>query len=137
MSSDMSPEREILGQRVREALREVGLSQAEMARQSGVNQSFISQVCRGASLPSVHLLQALGRSGVSLHWLLLGDGPMLCRDMPVQLGNESAQRPRRPPIFELAEQAVAIGGEVLANIEGYMRGRLAAQDQQPQRARAG
>ena len=132
MSSTKGINRQVLAERLAAVFEATGESQREIADRTGVAQSFVSKVARGVCLPSLELLVGLDEAyGVSIVWVLRGEGEMWAqRPTP-------RQSPPKPPILELAEQAIAIGGEVLANIEGYMRGRLAAQDQQPQRARAG
>lgn len=56
---------------IRESL---GLSQRELARQSGVSFGFISRIERGERAPSVEVIRQLAEAlGVSAHYLETGD----------------------------------------------------------------
>lgn len=133
MSTDKSINTTISA-RIAQVITEAGESQRRVAARVGVSQGFISNVVTGSSQPSVTLLAGLCRHyHISGDWLLTGEGPMR------KSVNAEVEVRRTPtaPILDLAEQALAVGGEVLAHLEGYMRGHLAARAPQTQRARAG
>lgn len=134
MSSTKGINRQLLAERLTAVFEATGESQREIADRTGVAQSFVSKVARGVCLPSLELLVGLDEAyGISIVWVLRGEGEMRTqRVAPLPVRRPA---PPKPPIIDLAEQALAIGGEVLANIEGYMRGRLAAPERQPQQGR--
>jgi transcriptional regulator with XRE-family HTH domain len=60
-----------LGVAIRAARQNAGLTLSELARESGVSNSFLSLVERGLSSPSLRTLHAIGRAlGVGAHALL-------------------------------------------------------------------
>ena len=65
--------RTVLGIRLRELRVECGLSQGEMAREFGIDRSFISDVERGRKAISLNKLNVIARGfGISLSDLLQG-----------------------------------------------------------------
>jgi transcriptional regulator with XRE-family HTH domain len=72
-----APELDALPGRLAQALAFSGLSQAELSRRVEMSPSFISDVMRGVKRPGPELLLALRKSlGVSIDWLLTGEGTM-------------------------------------------------------------
>ncbi|MGD0246778.1 MAG: XRE family transcriptional regulator [Streptosporangiaceae bacterium] len=77
MTADLDPDAGLgpLGPRLREARAARRLSVRELARRVGCSASLISQIERGASVPSVGVLYALATElGSSLDYLLFGSG---------------------------------------------------------------
>jgi len=69
-----------LGERLREILAELGPgAQAKLARDSGVDEATISALATRGSSRSVHSPAIARALGVSLHWLMTGEGP---REVP-------------------------------------------------------
>lgn len=63
--------------RLRQLLAELQMTQADLARATGVSPSLISDVARGTRKPSSSLQEALlDKFGISATWLVLGKGPM-------------------------------------------------------------
>lgn len=61
-----------LGHRIQERREQMGLSLRELANQAGVTASFLSQLERGQSNPSLKSLQAIANTlGVSIFYLLV------------------------------------------------------------------
>jgi transcriptional regulator with XRE-family HTH domain len=75
MSSDqtqVSPVSLLLGRRIQERREQMGLSLRTLAGQSGVTASFLSQVERGQTTPSLHSLQGIAKTlKVPLFYLLI------------------------------------------------------------------
>lgn len=64
--------------RLAQVLAYVGINQAELARRVGMSPGFLSDVIRGVKRPGAELLLALRKScGVSIDWLLSGEGTMI------------------------------------------------------------
>ena len=86
------------GPRLRAARERVGITAAELARQSGINQATISRVERGMQRPSVDTLSALACAlDVPLDDLAGCDGPRLVgvADSP-EAAAEIVDDPRQP-----------------------------------------
>jgi transcriptional regulator with XRE-family HTH domain len=69
------------------------VTQSDLARALGLDQSSINNLCRGSSVSmkaetAVRMALVLR---VNVHWLVTGDGPMSARDHPVD-----PPAPRRP-----------------------------------------
>lgn len=63
-----------LGRRIKERRKQLGLSLRELASQAGVTASFLSQLERGYSNPSIKSLQAITKTlNVSIFYLLVED----------------------------------------------------------------
>ena len=48
-------------------------SQTEFAKELGIGQSTLSAIENGTAMPSIEVLQRLGRMGFNLEWLLYGE----------------------------------------------------------------
>lgn len=68
--------------RIREARAYAQLSQVELAREVGIDQTTISELERGYSASSRHTVAIARACGVSEIWLERGEGEMLQRDDP-------------------------------------------------------
>lgn len=64
-------------QRLKAARKQAGLTQAELARQVGIDQTSISNLERGKSQGSSHTVSIASVCGVSPVWLETGVGPMV------------------------------------------------------------
>ena len=65
-----------LGERVRLLRRERALTQAALARLAGVSRPYVSDIERGAAIPSMETLDAIATAlGISLNELLADTGP--------------------------------------------------------------
>lgn len=63
-----------LGRRIKERRKQLGLSLRDLAEQAGVTASFLSQLERGHSNPSIKSLQAITKTlNVSIFYLLVED----------------------------------------------------------------
>jgi len=62
-----------LGERIRKARLQAGLSQREIARKSGITVSFLSQVEKNKSTPSLKSLQSIAQALDMKVNLLLGE----------------------------------------------------------------
>lgn len=66
----------VIGERVCQLRRERGMTQAELAKVTGVSGSFIGHIERAEKVPSLETMARLGEAlGVSLDWLVLGNKP--------------------------------------------------------------
>ena len=64
--------------RLAQVLAYAGINQAELARRVGMSPGFLSDVIRGVKRPGSELLLALRKTcGVSIDWLLSGEGTMI------------------------------------------------------------
>lgn len=71
-----------LGERLRSARREAGLTQPSLAKLAGVAQATISDIERGKSQGSAYIVQLARVLKVNPLWLLERKGPRLMRDLP-------------------------------------------------------
>ncbi|WKT59133.1 helix-turn-helix transcriptional regulator [Microbulbifer thermotolerans] len=62
-----------LKDRVRAARKKAGLTQAQLAEKTGLDQSSISNLERGKSLSSTHAYQIADACGVDAAWLITGE----------------------------------------------------------------
>ena len=75
--SSTAHELEGLGGRLSQALLHLAISQSEFARRLGASPAFISDIVRGNKKPGAEFLFNIKRIfGISIDWLLLGDGAM-------------------------------------------------------------
>jgi transcriptional regulator with XRE-family HTH domain len=86
MKSPMSKRESVLdpipvGMRLKEARNRLGLSQQSMAEKIGSSKTGIQANEGGSNLPGAAVLASMYRLGVSVDWLLSGNGPMLLADM--------------------------------------------------------
>ncbi|MDJ1470837.1 helix-turn-helix domain-containing protein [Xanthocytophaga flava] len=75
-----------IGQRIHHVRTEItGLSQREFVRRMGINQSNISTLEKGQSLPSCFFLFSMHITyNVNLNWLMTGCGQVTCNPEPVK-----------------------------------------------------
>ncbi len=67
-----------LPERLSQVLAYAGVSQTELARRVGMSPGFISELMRGVKRPGAEFLLALREGfGVSIDWLLSGEGTMV------------------------------------------------------------
>lgn len=103
-----------VGDRLRRARDEAGLSQEALAKEIGVTRSAISQVELGISisLNAENLTQAARRMGKNPLWLATGDGP---EDDPSALGTilEALSDAGRQQTFDFIEYQVDRAGDAL------------------------
>lgn len=64
-------------ERLKAARKQAGLTQAELARHVGIDQTSISNLERGKSQASSHTVSIANACGVSPVWLESGVGPMI------------------------------------------------------------
>ena len=90
---------ETLGQRIRRRRREIGLTQAQLARRANINQGFLSEIERGGRNPSGNTVNALAVALEMPSAVLLGLGadhdapqPYEARELPL-LGSIPAGPP--------------------------------------------
>ena len=66
-----------LGARLSQAILHLAISQSEFARRLGASPAFISDIVRGLKKPGAEFLANIKQIfGISIDWLLLGDGAM-------------------------------------------------------------
>jgi transcriptional regulator with XRE-family HTH domain len=95
---------ESFGHMLADLLHERGWSQAEYARKTGANQSFVSQVVRGVRKPPLRRLDAwateLGLAGTQLRQFIelghLGHTSPVVREMVERLVRTSARKAKPP-----------------------------------------
>ncbi|MEO2082918.1 MAG: helix-turn-helix transcriptional regulator [Desulfurobacteriaceae bacterium] len=67
----------MIGRRIKELRKKLGLTQREFARRVGVIESLVRKWERGENDPTSKSLQAIAKEfNVNLHWLLTGEGEM-------------------------------------------------------------
>jgi transcriptional regulator with XRE-family HTH domain len=73
----MKVSKNLIGKRIREVRKKLGLSQFQFAAHLGCGRSNISQIENGFFFPTASLLAALkSKFNVSLDWLFSGEGSM-------------------------------------------------------------
>ncbi|MBF0372365.1 MAG: helix-turn-helix domain-containing protein [Alphaproteobacteria bacterium] len=77
----MTSRKEDVAERLRQARKHLGLSQAEMAARMGVVVRPYQSYEAGKRLPLAEGLAALAEAGIDVTWLLIGDG-QVCREAP-------------------------------------------------------
>lgn len=98
-----------IGDRVRRARKNAGLTQKQLGDAVGVRQATISDLEKGESRSSAYLVQIADVCSVSAEWLATGKGEML------GASNVSTLRPRRPAEgnAELIDHEIIEGSEPL------------------------
>ena len=77
----MNDSKNLIGNRVREVRKTLGLSQLQFVEHLGCSRSIISLLENGVVLPSSSILAALkSKFNVSLDWLFSGEGAMFTTD---------------------------------------------------------
>jgi len=110
-----------ISERIREIRRRRGLTQAELAERLGVQQKKISDIERGRTLPNPEFLIAVReRMGVTIDWLLTGEGPQEVSEVESAL---SLDRGRIGRIFRELNDLLKEGG-----LEEYLAEEQAAYD---------
>lgn len=105
--------------RMKELVEHVG-SMAEIARKCGLPESTVKKWVDGISDPSRERCIALARgTGVSLLWLVTGEGPMKALQSPLLRGSQDER-------FERGILAIAAG--LLNDLLAAMQGRLGGDD---------
>jgi len=91
--------REEIGERIRRRRKELGLTQAALAKTAGVNQGYLSQIERGQATPRQRTVDALSIALNLPQGVLIGGGsdhdtpqPLETRDLPI-LGSVPAGPP--------------------------------------------
>jgi addiction module HigA family antidote len=65
------------GERIRDLLRELGMTQTALAKQCGVSPQYLNNIIRGQQRITQEFATALLNAiGVNLNWLFAGKGPM-------------------------------------------------------------
>ena len=70
-----------VGERLKAARAKLGLSQEDMAAQSGVSYSVYQKYEIGKSAPGAEAVAGLIQVGISANWLLAGEGTILLADL--------------------------------------------------------
>lgn len=97
--------------RLKAARAEIGLSQKEMAAQSGVSARGYQGYEDGRSLPGAEAIAGFVRLGINANWLLTGDGSMLLSGPQASIGAPDAARLRLA--IEAAEEGLSAAGRVM------------------------
>ena len=92
----MNDSKNLIGNRVREVRKTLGLSQLQFVEHLGCSRSIISLLENGVVLPSSSILAALkSKFNVSLDWLFSGEGEMFTTEKDENIGlpdfNESSK----------------------------------------------
>lgn len=69
-----------IGERLKEARKHLGLPQATLAKQANIPLQTYKKYEGGSISPGSDALLGLYGCGISIHWLLAGEGPMLTAD---------------------------------------------------------
>ncbi len=68
---------------LREAMQSRNITQSDLATKAGVSQGAISRYMNGKASPKAEELHRLSTAlGVTMEWLLTGDGPLAARASP-------------------------------------------------------
>lgn len=78
-----------LADRLKEARKDAGLTQRELAQAAGIQQPVISQIEKGTNLQSAHIAKLAHACGVEALWLSEGRGPKFLQRKEVTEGKES------------------------------------------------
>lgn len=65
-----------IGLRIKRWRRFLGISQEEMAARTQLKRAAILRYEAGINAPGSEAIIAIAKTGVNIHWLLIGDGPM-------------------------------------------------------------
>lgn len=100
-------------ERLKAARAALGLSQKDIAAQSGVSARGYQGYEDGRSVPGGEAIAGLVRLGINANWLLIGEGPMLLADLqaPAPAGLDLA---RFRLALEATEEGLAAAGRVMA-----------------------
>lgn len=124
--------------RLKAARAALGLTQVQMAEQSGVSARGYQGYEDGRSVPGGEALSGMVRAGVNANWLLTGDGEMLLQGAsggPHQgsgsqvqyLVSEPPPAPQAPPVVDSAFLRLCLGACVMVHGEGFARETAALQ----------
>lgn len=84
----------LLHLRIEERRKQIGMSQAALARRVGIHKSAMTRIEKGEQTASPLQLAAIAAAlGVSLPWLMLNDGPP---PEPIEIGPDDGDRRFRP-----------------------------------------
>lgn len=121
-----------VGKRVKEARKGAGLSQVELAKKIGVTQPTISELERGESYSSSHLITIASTCGVDPNWLLTGINSKAETEVreiqnTYQVGSfelwdsstELADDEIEVPFYKEVELSAGSGSEVLRQTSGF------------------
>lgn len=115
MSSNNINKIHLFGKQLKLLMHELGIKQRKLAELAGMNESNISRLAGGTSTPTLKFLILLVENyGVSLNWLILGEGPMLLSEID---NTDYAQRDeffirRLKNIEEMLDQFVEVAKDV-------------------------
>lgn len=70
-----------IGERIKIWRKHLGLTQEEFSIRTGLHIGVVRKYENGVNVPGGEALVAIGKTGVNLNWLLLGEGPM-CSEPP-------------------------------------------------------
>jgi transcriptional regulator with XRE-family HTH domain len=68
-----------IAERLRSWRKHLGITQEEFSARTGLHIGVVRKYENEVNVPGGEALIAIGKTGVSLDWLLLGDGPMCAR----------------------------------------------------------
>lgn len=86
-----------LGGRIREGRKQLGLTQATLAQQTGIPLPSLKNYELGHRQPNVQALERLLDVGINVNWILKGEGPILLKDMSAE-----------PPALHMPELRLAV-----------------------------
>ena len=78
-----------------------------LSEKTGVNEKSISSWRTGGAFPKTDFFtNEIRKTGVNLHWLLTGEGPMMLKDMPDGGGGSSGRYEKAGRLLEAAVNAL-------------------------------
>ncbi len=78
---EMEDEKQYAGQRIRDLLRELGITQTTLAKKCGVSPQYLNNIIRRQQrITEDFAISLLNVAGVNLNWLFTGKGPMFFED---------------------------------------------------------
>lgn len=100
-------------ERLKAARAALGLSQKDIAAQSGVSTRGYQGYEDGRSVPGGEAIAGLVRLGINANWLLTGEGPMLLAELPAP-APAGLDLARFRLALEATEEGLAAAGRVMA-----------------------
>ena len=89
--------------RIKDILKELGLTQAALAAKMGLSQGVISEFSSGAREPSKDFIFGISKLGLSVDWFLTGNGRMFSSE-PLK---PEEKNPQKPPLIVEIEEIIA------------------------------
>ena len=81
MTKDVDNLKILVGERLKEAIKQLGTTQKLFAKAAQIPLPSLSDYIRGKSMPGGEAMHGISSIGINTNWLLTGEAPMLLADL--------------------------------------------------------